>query len=169
MSVMIRILLVCMGNICRSPLAEVAVRKRLSEAGLETAVELASAGTHGSHAGEAPDPRAVAVGMGRGYDFGEKKARKIVLEDFDRFDWILAMDKTNLSYLKRMCPQEHQQKLALFLQFAGISADGAVVDPYYGNLEGFENTLNACEAAAAGVIKRLRTSGALGDRGASAA
>ncbi|MGE5386970.1 MAG: low molecular weight protein-tyrosine-phosphatase [Betaproteobacteria bacterium] len=160
---MIRILLVCTGNICRSPLAEVAVRKQLSEAGLDAAVVVESAGTQGSHAGEAPDPRAVTVAAARGYDFSEKTARKIVAEDFDRFDWILAMDRANLSSLRRICPDEKRHKLALFLAFAGINADGVVIDPYFGNLEGFENTLDACEAAATALIDRIKSSGALGN------
>lgn len=159
---MIRILVVCMGNICRSPLAELALGKCLQEQGLEAEIEVQSAGTHGSHVGEGPDARALGVATERGYVVGGKRARKVVVDDFERFDWILAMDESNLRYLERLCPENCRQKLALFLDFAGIG--GEVADPYYGNLAGFENTLATCERAAAGIVERLLALGALDHR-----
>lgn len=167
LSAMLRILLVCMGNICRSPLAEIAVQKRLHDAGLDAVVEVQSAGTHDYHAGEAPDPRALAVGIAHGYDFGKKCARKVMSDDFEYFDWILAMDPSNLAHLRRLCPEIYRDKLALYLEFSGMKDSDTVIDPYYGSLDGFENTLDICERAADGLIDRLLTSGALGHRDAA--
>lgn len=156
---MTKILVVCMGNICRSPLAEAVLRKRISDAGLDGMIDVESAGTHGYHAGEEPDSRARAVGVGRGYDFGAKRARKVSPKDYEKYDWILAMDRANLEHLERKCPMQHRAKLALFLQFAGLSDFDEVADPYYGNTAGFERTVDLCERAADGLIRRILNHG----------
>lgn len=151
-----RILVVCMGNICRSPLAEGVLRHRLSEAGLADHVDVDSAGTLGYHAGEAPDPRAQQVAQQAGIDLSTLRARRVCAEDFTRFDWILAMDRHNLAELESRCPEALHGKLRLFLSFAPDALEDEVPDPYYGNLAAFETTLALCETGAAGVIEACR-------------
>lgn len=150
-----KILLVCMGNICRSPLAEGVLRQRVAEAGLTAELQCDSAGTQGYHAGEAPDVRAQQVARESGMDIGNLRARRVMAADFRDFDWVLAMDRHNLSVLTGECPLEYRHKLQLFLEFAG-EAGAEVPDPYYGSIEGFHEVLSRCERGAAGVIARYR-------------
>ncbi|MCU0840862.1 MAG: low molecular weight phosphotyrosine protein phosphatase [Thiobacillaceae bacterium] len=152
----VAILMVCMGNICRSPTAEGVFRKRLREAGLEHAVRLDSAGTHAYHVGKSPDRRAQQAATGRGYDLSDLVARQVNIEDFTRFDYILAMDLDNLSDLQRVCPQEHRDKLRLFLSFSPTYAGQEVPDPYYGGAQGFDLVLDMVEDAAAGLLDAVR-------------
>ncbi|HNL22759.1 MAG: low molecular weight phosphotyrosine protein phosphatase [Dechloromonas sp.] len=152
---MFKILLVCMGNICRSPMAEGVLRAHLQRTGLGAKVSVASAGTAGAHAGEAPDNRALQVAAKRGYDLSGIRSKKIRLEDFALYDCILAMDGDNLENLRRRCPAELHDKLHLFLEFSQVGpAD--VPDPYYGNLAGFERVLELCERGAEGVVNEMR-------------
>lgn len=150
---MIRVLMVCMGNICRSPLAAAVTRKLAADAGLSGQIEVASAGTHGYHTGEAPDDRAIKVGASRGYDLKGQRARKVLPADFAHFDHILAMDKDNLAALERECPEPFRSKLRLFLDYADDVDTREVPDPYYGNQAGFERVADLCEAAARGFIR----------------
>lgn len=108
-----KVLVVCMGNICRSPTAEAVLRAKAAQ--LKVDVEVDSAGTIGYHQGNPPDARSKAAGEKRGYSFSGIKARKIRDEDFVKFDWILAADQENLAELKARCPQSHQHKLSLML------------------------------------------------------
>lgn len=153
----LKILMVCMGNICRSPLAEGVARQRAAEAGLAEVLEFDSAGTHAYHAGEAPDERSRMVAARAGFDLSNLRARRVAAEDFARFDWILAMDRANLEILQRECPEEYRGKLRLFLDFAEGCAEREVPDPYYGGIEGFEKVLALCEAGARGLIQSCRT------------
>jgi protein-tyrosine phosphatase len=147
------ILVVCAGNICRSPAAEGIVRSMAAKAGLAERLELDSAGTHAYHEGERPDPRMIKAAAKRGYDLRHLRARKLSEEDFSRFDRILGMDRQNLEYLQRKCPPEDLAgKLGLFMDFAGSAQGGEIPDPYYGNAEGFERVLDLCEAAGRGLI-----------------
>lgn len=148
----VSILLVCMGNICRSPLAEGVLRAQAAAAGLARAFEIDSAGTLGAHAGEAPDVRAQQVAASRGYDISRLRARRVTADDFSRFDWVLAMDRSNLAALERMCPASQQSKLKLFMSFAREHDVDEVPDPYYGAVAGFERVLDMCEDAARGII-----------------
>lgn len=152
---MTRILLVCMGNICRSPTAEGVLRSLADRAGVSSFIEVDSAGTHGSHEGEAPDPRARKLAASRGYDLSGLRARRVIDRDFSRFDRILAMDRQNLAALRRACPSEHLGKLGLFLDYAEGLALDEVPDPYYGGAEGFEKVLDLCEQAARGLIETI--------------
>lgn len=153
---MVKILLVCMGNICRSPLAASVMHAEVMRRQLGERVTLDSAGTYGAHQGEKADRRAVALAQARGYDqILQERARKVIDDDFDRFDLILAMDRDNLTQLQRMCPAQHQHKLHLFLEYAGLSERTEVPDPYYGNLAGFEVVLGLCEQGADGVLRRV--------------
>lgn len=144
-----------MGNICRSPLAEGVVRSFARRAGLASTLEVDSAGTHGYHVGEPPDPRARKVAANRGYDVSNLRARCVTDGDFVRFDMILAMDRRNLAFLRRSCPDGYESKLGLFLDYADGPSPDEVPDPYYGGADGFERVLDLCEAAARGLIKAI--------------
>lgn len=152
----VSVLLVCMGNICRSPTAEGVLRAYVEREGLGSLVEVDSAGTHGYHIGEAPDPRTRKAAARRGYDLSALRARQVSDFDFVRFDHILAMDRDNLLILQRACPPQHGHKLGLFLDYAAGDED-EVPDPYYGGPEGFERVLDLVEAAAAGFVARMRS------------
>jgi protein-tyrosine phosphatase len=153
---MIRILVVCMGNICRSPLAASVLQSQLEQSGLANRIAVDSAGTHAGHLGEKADPRAVAVASAQGYQqIHRERARRVNAEDFAMFDLLLAMDGDNLGNLHQQCPPEHAHKLHLFLEFAGEGEGAAVPDPYYGNAAGFERVMVLCEAGARGVLRRL--------------
>ena len=152
---MIRILFICMGNICRSPTAEAVVRGQAERAGLASVIEVDSAGTHAYHEGEPPDPRARKVAAVRGYDLSRLRARRVNDQDFSRFDRILAMDRQNLEFLRRSCPMENLSRLGLFLDFADGLALNEVPDPYYGGIEGFEKVLDLCEQGSRGLIEDI--------------
>ena len=153
---MIRILFVCMGNICRSPTAEGVFRQKLRESGLEGKVDVASAGTHGYHIGEAPDQRTQRAAAQRGYDLSNIRARKIAPQDLDYFDMILAMDRNSLETLRLMCPAEYTGRLGLFMDCSNNFEDDEVPDPYYGLGQGFDLVLDMVEDATAGLIATIR-------------
>ncbi len=154
----VKILFVCMGNICRSPTAEGVFKKLVEEASLEHCVVSDSAGTHDYHVGEAPDARAQDAARARGYDLSSLCARQVSRRDFQEFDYVLAMDEVNLRALRRLCPPEYASKLKLFLEFAGNPAVREVPDPYYGDTRGFERVLDLVEGASRGLIAHLRKS-----------
>jgi protein-tyrosine phosphatase len=145
-----RILFVCMGNICRSPTAEGVMRRLLADAGLEDVVEVDSAGTGGWHAGEPPDARATIAARRRGVTL-EGGARQVRPDDFDRFDLIVAMDRENLRDLHALAPDDvAREKLRL------LAADQDVPDPYYGGDRGFETVLDMVGAACRELLDELR-------------
>lgn len=151
------VLFVCMGNICRSPTAEGVVRWLVEQEAPDLAVSLDSAGTHSYHIGHPPDPRASAAALKRGVDLSRLRARKVVEEDFSRYDLVLAMDRANLSDLQAMADPESHERLRLFMSFAGGPAMAdEVPDPYYGGPNGFELVLDMVEAAGRGLIETLR-------------
>ena len=141
-----RVLLVCMGNICRSPTAEAVLRVKARQAGL--AIEFDSAGTENYHIGDPPDPRSVRHAKARGYDLPPLRARQVHASDFREFDLILAADELNLHELRRRCPAEHQSRLRLFLD------DVALPDPYYGESDDFEKVLDLVEKQAVLLMSR---------------
>lgn len=149
-------MLVCMGNICRSPTAEGVLRTLVEREGLAAYFEIDSAGTHGYHVGEAPDERTRKAARRRGYDLSQLRARRVNELDFQYFDCILAMDRDNLALLRRACPGEHRHKLGLFLEYANGCEDEEVPDPYYGGEAGFERVLDLVEDAARGLIAAMR-------------
>ena len=156
-----RILFVCMGNICRSPTAEGVMRGLLREEGLEDAVEVDSAGTGDWHAGAPPDTRATAAARARGIRL-DGAARQVRRADFADFDLILAADRRNLRDLRALLPPEGRAKLHLLREFDPASQgapDLDVPDPYYGGDEGFEHVLDLVEAATRGLVEELRSSG----------
>lgn len=153
----LHVLMVCMGNICRSPTAEGVLRAKLARAGLKQRVAVDSAGTHGYHTGEAPDPRAIKHAAKRGYDIGTLKARPVAPADFERFDLLLAMDGDNLSWLLKRAPAAAQPRLGLLMAHAQRFGGAQVVpDPYYGTGEGFEQVLDLVEDACDGLVAHLQ-------------
>ncbi|MGM9485445.1 low molecular weight protein-tyrosine-phosphatase [Roseateles sp. NT4] len=149
-----RILFFCMGNICRSPTAEGVMRARLKAAGLD--IEVDSAGTHGYHVGAPPDERSQEHALKRGYDLSALRARKLLAEDFTRFDLVLAMDDDNLANAERLCPPSQRHRLKLLMDYAPQAGKHHVPDPYYGGEAGFEEVLDLVEAACDGLIASLK-------------
>ncbi len=152
----IRVLMVCLGNICRSPTAEAMLRLKVREAGLDDRVEVDSAGTADYHVDSPPDRRAVAHGERRGLAMQQLRGRQVERADFERFDFILAMDGENLADLERIRPRGSRAKVALLMSYAPHAASREVPDPYYGGAEGFERVLDLAAAAADGFIADLR-------------
>jgi len=150
-----RVLFVCMGNICRSPTAEGVFRKVVADAGLSELFEIDSAGTHAYHTNEPPDHRARAAAERRGVVLADIRARRIFDADFERFDFILAMDEDNLRYLYEQSPEDHRAKLGLFLEFSAAGAETEVPDPYYGGSAGFERVLDLVEAASESLLQKI--------------
>ncbi len=148
-----RILFVCLGNICRSPLAEAAFRQAAAKAGLVAEAE--SAGTGHWHVGEAPDARAQAVARRHGCDIAGSRAQQVTPADFDRFDHIYALDPDNLAALRRMAPTDSKAEVGLLLDLVPGRAGEGVRDPYYGGAAGFEETWRDVEAAARVLVQRL--------------
>ncbi|MBC8657652.1 low molecular weight phosphotyrosine protein phosphatase [Vibrio parahaemolyticus] len=147
-----RILVVCMGNICRSPTGEAVLRANAEELGVD--VDIDSAGTIGYHTGNTPDSRAMAAGKQRGYSFKGMQARQVSVQDFEDFDLVLAADKANLADLLDICPAEHRHKVSLFLSHSNSSYD-EIPDPYYGGDDGFELVLDLIEEASVAVLQKL--------------
>jgi protein-tyrosine phosphatase len=155
------VLMVCMGNICRSPTAEQALRQRLQALGLDTRVRVDSAGTHGYHTGSAPDERAIKHAKLRGLDMSKLKARRVLAEDFLHFDLVLAMDEENFAELQRLAPEGTAGRVKMLMDFArDHRAVREVPDPYYGSEAGFERVLDlvsdACDGLAAVLARMLR-------------
>jgi len=149
------VIFVCMGNICRSPTAEGVFRHRAEGAGLLPELSIDSAGTHAYHIGEAPDLRSQQAARARGYDLSKQRARRFEREDYDRFHYVLAMDRDNLFALQRMRPREFNGHLGLLLDFAPELGFREVPDPYYGGARGFEEVLDMIEAASKGLIAAI--------------
>jgi len=147
------LLMVCAGNICRSPVAEYVVRAELARAGMDVAV--ASAGTGPWHIGKPADARAQASAAGHGYDLSTHRARQVRREDFAVYDLVLAMDQHNLDELLARCPPQYTGRLALFLPFAGVDAPREVPDPYYGGPADFERVVELAIAGAQALRERL--------------
>lgn len=150
-----RVLFVCMGNICRSPTAEGVFRRVLARRSPALAIEIDSAGTHDYHTGEPPDARAQAAARRRGIDISGLRARSVVSDDFERFDLILAMDDDNVRELKRRVDRDRHERIRLIMEYAPQAARRAVPDPYYGGEQGFEEVLDLLEEAADGLLDSL--------------
>nr|WP_319535079.1 low molecular weight protein-tyrosine-phosphatase [uncultured Vibrio sp.] len=147
-----KILVVCMGNICRSPTGEAVLRAKANELGV--AAEIDSAGTIGYHTGNSPDQRAMLAGKQRGYSFRGMRARRVQSDDFEYFDIILAADKANFADLLDICPAVHHHKISLFLSHSDSSYD-EIPDPYYGGEGGFELVLDLIEEAAEVILNKV--------------
>jgi protein-tyrosine phosphatase len=150
-----RILFVCMGNICRSPTVEGVFRRLAQERAPHLPLEIDSAGTHDYHVGEPPDARAVSAAARRGIDLRGLRARQVSDADFERFDLILAMDRLNYVTLVERAPEEFRERIRLFMEFAAGREVDDVPDPYYGGPPGFEQVLDLAEEAAAGLLDEV--------------
>ncbi len=150
-----RVLFVCMGNICRSPTAEGVFRRLAGERIPELELEVDSAGTHDYHVGDPPDPRAIAAAARRGVDLSAIRARQVEVSDFGRFDLIVAMDRLNREILLDRSPLEYRSRIRLFLEFASNVDFEDVPDPYYGGPLGFERVLDLVEAASTGLLDEI--------------
>lgn len=155
---MIKVLFVCMGNICRSPMAEGVLLKYLEEHGGGLSVAVDSAGTHGFHADHPPDRRAQSAAAARGVRIEGLKARRVTPADFEHFNYILAMDQENLEWLLSESPDEYHDKICLFLDYSHRSRGADVPDPYYGGPTGFERVLDLVQEGVEGLLKELQTS-----------
>ncbi|OMH25254.1 phosphotyrosine protein phosphatase [Motiliproteus sp. MSK22-1] len=147
---------VCLGNICRSPTAHGVFEYKLKQQGLESQVTVDSAGTSDFHIGGPPDQRSTLAAKKRGYDLSQLRARQACYEDFNRFDYILAMDESNLHDLKDIAPDNSRATLRLFLDFSEGEALREVPDPYYGGAGGFDRVLDLIERASEGLLKEIR-------------
>jgi len=156
MNTKVRVLFCCMGNICRSPMAQGVFENLIGREGLSEAIEVDSAGTHAYHVGKAPDERAQATARARGIEMGGQRARQFSRDDFGAFDYVLAMDRGNLEILQGSCPEEHLEKVRLYLDFAAERPEEEVPDPYYGGQSGFDQVLELVETAAEGLLADIR-------------
>jgi len=153
---MIRVLFVCLGNICRSPTADGIFRELVARAGLQAHILVDSAGTSGWHIGKAPDSRTIAAARARGFDLGSLRARQVSSADFAEYDYVLAMDKSNLKDLQSLKPSNYRGQLGLFLTFGSQEQYREVPDPYYGEGDAFELVLDLVEDAAQGLLNHIR-------------
>ena len=150
-----RVLFVCLGNICRSPTAEGVLRHQLQIAGLAERVHVASAGTGDWHVGKAPDSRTCKAALARGYDLSAQRAQQVKAAHFAEYDLILAMDESNLGHLRTLRPHTAKGELDLFLRRYGAALD-EVPDPYYGGADGFEQVLDLIEAACRELVVEIK-------------
>jgi protein-tyrosine phosphatase len=156
---MVRVLFVCLGNICRSPTADGVFRRFVEDAGLSHAIECESAGTHAYHVGEGADPRSSRAAKRRGYDLSKHRGRRICASDFADFDYVLAMDRDNLRHLEAASASagpSKRAKVGLFLAFAPAAPLTEVPDPYARGDEGFEQVLDLIESACEGLLDHIR-------------
>lgn len=149
------VVFVCLGNICRSPTADGVFRKMVGDAGLTDSILVDSAGTGAWHVGESPDKRATQAAKRRGYDLSPLRARQFQAKDFDRFDYVLAMDYSNLQDLRALCPSHADEKLKLFLSFSENFSEEEVPDPYYGGATGFDHVLDLVEDACKFLLREM--------------
>lgn len=153
---MVKVLMVCMGNICRSPTAQGMFEHQIEEAGLSGRIQVDSAGTHAYHVGDPPDTRAQATARQRGIDISMQRARRVIQADFDEFDYVLAMDLDNHQILERLTRTDNQHRLHLFLNFAPSLDEEEVPDPYYGGQAGFEHMFDLIQIAGQGLLRDIR-------------
>jgi protein-tyrosine phosphatase len=151
----IRVLFICMGNICRSPTAEGVFRKLVEQSPLNGWIDIDSAGTTGAHAGQAPDPRAIEVASRRGYALESLRARQVTPSDFELYDYVIAMDDMNVRYLKGVCPSRLAQRIEKLLDYGGEEDEFDVPDPYYGAMADFEHMLDLIEDGCRGLLEYL--------------
>ena len=152
----IKVLFVCLGNICRSPTAEGVFRHIVQEEGHESWIMTDSAGTHAYHIGAQPDRRAQQTALTRGIDISDLRGRKATTNDFNKFDYVLAMDDDNYQLLEQICPTGMNEKLHLFLDFSQEFSETQVPDPYYGGDQGFEHVFDLVESASKGLLEDIK-------------
>lgn len=153
---MVNVLFVCLGNICRSPTAHGVFEKKVAEAGLSDVITIDSCGTGSWHIGHEPDDRTVQAAADRGYNLSHLRARKLVAEDFVRYDYILAMDARNLADVIKKAPSDFSGQLQLLLDYSPITTMTEVPDPYYGGSDGFERVFDLVESACDGLLAHIQ-------------
>lgn len=153
---MVKVLFVCLGNICRSPTAEGVFRKLVRDMKLEHQFEIDSAGTHAYHVGEPPDERAQAACARRGIDISRLSGRRAVARDIEKYDYVLAMDHENYENLRKICPTGLESRIRLLMEFAPDRPEEEVPDPYFGGAGGFDRVLDMIEDAAQGLLEDIR-------------
>ena len=151
----VSVVFVCMGNICRSPTAEGVFRHVVHVNNLQDVIKIDSAGTHAYHIGESPDSRSQATAKSRGVDLSAQRARKVESNDFDRFDYVIAMDRSNYENLKVLATTEQQKRLHLFMSFTQDWDDDEVPDPYYGAGDGFTTVFDMVQSASEGLLEAI--------------
>ena len=151
----VKVLFVCLGNICRSPTAEGVFRHKIQQANLENKIIVDSAGTHAYHVGEPPDNRAQKAALKRNIDLSKQRARRVSRKDFLEFDYVIAMDTDNKNDLLSICPDGYADKIHLLLDFS-VSDETNVPDPYYGQGRGFDIVLNLVDEAAEGLLRHIQ-------------
>lgn len=151
---MVKVLFVCLGNICRSPTAHAVFAHKVAQRKLQHIIDVDSAGTAAYHINKPPDLRSQQIGKERGYELSHLRARQVCLSDFSNFDYVLAMDSANLRNLRESCPHEYLLKLELFLRY-GSSTEDEVPDPYYGGEDGFRHVFDLVEDAAEGLLDEI--------------
>ena len=150
-----RVLMVCMGNICRSPTAQGVLEHLVAQQGWHPIIQIDSAGTHDYHIGLPPDTRSQQHARARGYDLSSQRARQLLRNDFSRFDWVLVMDADNERIARALCPPQHQPKIHRLAAFCQRHQAQEVPDPYYGGPAGFEQVLDMLEDACQGLLGQL--------------
>ena len=153
---MVKVLFVCMGNICRSPTAEGVFRHIVEESKLADKIHIDSAGVYAYHVGSPPDSRAQEAALKRNINLSTQKGRQVNKDDFNQFDYVIAMDHSNYSDLDEICPDEQKNNLRMFLEFSNKFDEQEVPDPYYGGAHGFEHVLDLVEDASRGLLKNIR-------------
>lgn len=153
---MVKVLFVCMGNICRSPMAQGVFEALVNDAGISHLIKVDSAGTHAYHVGSPPDERAQRTALGRGIDISGLRARLLDTDDPETFDYVLVMDEDNLENARRVSPPEYHERIRLFLDFAEDLPDREVPDPYYGGNAGFDRVMDMVQRAAEGLLDELK-------------
>lgn len=152
---MIRVLFVCLGNICRSPTAQGVFERLVAESGLADAIVVDSAGTAGWHAGKPPDPRAIEAARRRGVDLSRQRARQVTRRDLQLFDYVLTMDRENLKAIRNLAANDQRGHIGLLLDFAPRLGLSDVPDPYYGGPQDFEKALDLIEEASTGLLAQI--------------
>lgn len=153
----IKVIFVCLGNICRSPTAEGVFRHLVQQEGCSDWITTDSAGTHAYHIGAEPDRRSQQTARGRGIDLSDLRGRKAIENDFIEFDYVLAMDNDNYQILANLCPTGLEEKLSLFLDFSKDYSESQVPDPYYGGDQGFEHVFDLVESASRGLLDDIKS------------
>lgn len=153
---MVRVLFVCLGNICRSPTAEGVFRALVESEGLAGQIEIDSAGTHAYHIGEGPDPRSQEAAARRGIDLSSLRGRRATVVDIEEFDYVLAMDQENYANLMQLAPVQLESRVSLLMKFAPKRSEDEVPDPYFGGEGGFDRVLDMIEDAARGLLADIR-------------
>ena len=151
----VSVVFVCMGNICRSPTAEGVFRHVVNERNLQDVIKIDSAGTHAYHIGESPDSRSQSRAKSRGVDLSAQRARKVEANDFERFDYVIAMDRSNYENLKVLASQDQLERLHLFMDFTVAWDNAEVPDPYYGGGDGFTNVFDMVQSASEGLLDTI--------------